>query len=45
MADKPWQHVDSTYVHENGFYKVRKDNVIRPDGKPGTYTSSKHMGQ
>jgi 8-oxo-dGTP pyrophosphatase MutT (NUDIX family) len=32
-----WKHLSSTYVHENPFYKVRRDEVIRPDGKEGFY--------
>jgi ADP-ribose pyrophosphatase len=32
-----WKRLDSTYVHENAFYKVRKDTIIRPDGKEGFY--------
>lgn len=32
-----WQKLDSKYVLENPWYKVRQDKVIRPDGKEGTY--------
>ncbi len=31
-----WRHVSSENVHTNPFYAVRRDEVIRPDGKKGT---------
>ena len=35
--DNPWKTVSSKYVYENPWIKVREDQVIRPDGKPGIY--------
>jgi ADP-ribose pyrophosphatase YjhB (NUDIX family) len=32
-----WQTLSSEYVHENPWYKIRRDQVIRPDGTPGEY--------
>jgi len=32
-----WKKVSSKYALENPWYKVRIDEVIRPDGTPGTY--------
>lgn len=32
-----WETLSSEIVHQNSYYAVRKDNVIRPNGKPGTY--------
>ncbi len=37
MKTKAWRKLDSKYVLENPWYKVRQDKVIRPDGKEGTY--------
>jgi 8-oxo-dGTP pyrophosphatase MutT (NUDIX family) len=37
MTNSKWQTISSKYVLENPWYKVRQDNVIRPDGKEGTY--------
>jgi len=33
----PWKKLSSKVVHKNSFYYVRKDQIIRPDGTPGTY--------
>jgi len=33
----PWQVVGSRQVYENPWIKVREDDVLRPDGKPGIY--------
>ncbi len=33
----PWKTLSSAYVHENPWWKVRHDAVVRPDGKPGEY--------
>ena len=33
----PWKTLSSKIVHKNNWYHVRKDKVIRPDGKPGEY--------
>ncbi|HYG84403.1 MAG TPA: NUDIX hydrolase [Verrucomicrobiae bacterium] len=32
-----WKTVRSSYVHENPWYKVRRDEVVRPDGEAGEY--------
>lgn len=32
-----WQTVSTKVVHANPYYSVREDEVIRPDGSPGTY--------
>ncbi len=33
----PWKKIQSTIVYENSWMKIRHDDVIRPDGKPGVY--------
>lgn len=33
----PWQKLSSKIVHENPFFYVHEDEVIRPDGQPGQY--------
>ena len=33
----PWKIVKSEAVYADAWIDVRKDDVIRPDGKPGTY--------
>lgn len=37
MSTSKWKTVSSSYVHQNPWYKIRQDKVIRPDGKQGTY--------
>ena len=37
MAENNWKTLSSSYVHENKWYKVRKDEVIMPNGKSGVY--------
>lgn len=32
-----WKKLGSEYAHENPYYKIRRDRVIRPDGKEGTF--------
>lgn len=32
-----WKKLDSKYILENPWYKVRQDKVISPDGKQGEY--------
>jgi ADP-ribose pyrophosphatase len=34
----PWQIVKSAEVYRDPWIAVRKDDVIRPDGKPGTHS-------
>jgi len=42
MADKktsnPWRTLSSEEVYRDPWVRLRKDQVIRPDGSPGTYT-------
>ena len=33
----PWKCVSSRPVYENPWFRVREDQVIRPDGSPGVY--------
>src|SRR5689334_3670051 len=35
--DNPWKTLRSRPVYENAWIKVREDEVVRPDGKPGIY--------
>jgi len=35
----PWITLSSRIVHSNPWFKLRKDRVIRPDGKPGEYNT------
>ncbi len=44
MKNIEWKKVSSEFVHENPWYKVRKDSVIRPDGKKGEYFVIKTPG-
>jgi 8-oxo-dGTP pyrophosphatase MutT (NUDIX family) len=34
----PWKRLRSHPVCENPWFSVRRDDVIRPDGQPGTYS-------
>lgn len=34
----PWKKLSSKIVYKNPWFSVRKDKVIRPDGKKGTYS-------
>jgi len=34
----PWQIVQSQEVYRDPWTAVRKDDVIRPDGQPGTHS-------
>jgi 8-oxo-dGTP pyrophosphatase MutT (NUDIX family) len=33
----PWRTLSSRQVYDNPWISVREDQVVRPDGKPGTY--------
>ena len=33
----PWVRLSTSVVHENPWYSVRRDAVLRPDGTPGDY--------
>lgn len=35
--ENPWRIVSTRRVYENRWIRVREDQVIRPDGKPGIY--------
>jgi 8-oxo-dGTP pyrophosphatase MutT (NUDIX family) len=37
-GDNPWQRRHSRVVFDNGHLRLREDQVIQPDGAPGTYT-------
>ena len=37
MPENPWRTEASKTVYENRWIRVREDQVIRPDGKPGIY--------
>ncbi len=37
MYQNPWKTVTSRTAYENAWLRVREDQVIRPDGKPGIY--------
>lgn len=34
----PWQIVETQEVYRDPWFRVDRDDVIRPDGEPGTYT-------
>ena len=33
----PWKKLGSKIVYQNPYWKVRKDRVVRPDKKEGSY--------
>ena len=33
----PWLRLGSRIVHRNPWYQVRRDRIVRPDGRPGAY--------
>ena len=35
--ENPWKRVSSKVIYTNPWLKLREDQVIRPDGKPGIY--------
>ncbi len=37
VPENPWKTKSSRVVYENNWIRVREDQVIRPDGKPGIY--------
>ncbi len=37
MYQNPWKTITSRTAYENAWLRVREDQVIRPDGKPGIY--------
>src|SRR5262249_8630540 len=34
----PWTQVSSREIYANPWFRVREDQVLRPDGSPGTYS-------
>ena len=34
----PWTTRGSRRIYENPWIRVREDDVLRPDGQPGTYS-------
>ena len=36
-AENPWKTLSSRVVYDNAWIRVREDQVIRPDGRPGIY--------
>lgn len=34
----PWTILDSSTIYKDPWVELRKDNVLRPDGRPGTYS-------
>src|SRR5205823_1900600 len=34
----PWQQISTREVYRNAWIRVREDQVIRPDGRPGMYS-------
>lgn len=37
LSQNPWTRLSSRGVYENPWIRVREDQVIRPDGRPGIY--------
>jgi 8-oxo-dGTP pyrophosphatase MutT (NUDIX family) len=37
VYQNPWKTITSRTAYENAWLRVREDQVIRPDGKPGLY--------
>src|SRR5580658_7831539 len=37
VYQNPWKTIESRTAYENAWLRVREDQVIRPDGKPGIY--------
>lgn len=38
MAENPWETLSSKEIYATPWFRVREDQVIRPDGRPGTYS-------
>lgn len=34
----PWRRLSSTDIYSTPWFRVRRDQVIQPDGRPGTYS-------
>lgn len=39
-----WEQLSSKVVHQNAYYRVRQDDVIKPDGSKGTYSVVEFRG-
>lgn len=37
LEKNPWTRIESKVVYENPWIRVRHDDVLKPDGKPGIY--------
>src|ERR687884_84973 len=37
-GENPWQTLSTNVVYDNGRLRLREDQVIQPDGSPGSYT-------
>lgn len=35
--ENPWKTLSTSRIHQNPWFHVREDQVVRPDGQPGTY--------
>jgi 8-oxo-dGTP pyrophosphatase MutT (NUDIX family) len=35
--DNPWRTLSTRLIYENPWIRIREDQVVRPDGKPGIY--------
>jgi len=38
MTENPWKRLGSRLIHQNPWFSVRQDDVIRPDQAQGTYS-------
>jgi 8-oxo-dGTP pyrophosphatase MutT (NUDIX family) len=39
LVNGPWTIKSSTSIYKDNFFEVNQDEVIRPDGQPGTYAT------
>jgi len=42
QSDNPWKTISSKVVYRSPWLTLYEDNVIKPNGEPGTYTYTKH---
>jgi 8-oxo-dGTP pyrophosphatase MutT (NUDIX family) len=38
MERNPWKKLSTKLIYDNAWFRVREDEVIRPDGNPGRYS-------
>jgi ADP-ribose pyrophosphatase len=38
VNENPWTTISTSWIHRNPWFQVREDQVLRPDGQPGTYS-------